>query len=175
MALGTLSPAWPPADSLAARLLPTLSLLLASLLSLLPLPVPGGLALSPALALMVTYHWTLYRPELLPVPALFAVGMTEDLLSGGLPGVTALMLVLCREAVLRQRRRFVDRPFGFVWGGFAVVAGAAMAFAWGVNALCDLALLDIRDTLFRAVLTIALFPGASFLLARAQRALMSAG
>lgn len=175
MALGTLSPARPPADSFAARLLPITSLLLASLLSPLPLPLPGSMALSPALALMVTYHWTLYRPELLPAPALFAVGMLEDLLSGGLPGVTALMLVLCREAVRCQRRRFVDRPFGFLWSGFAVVAGTAMAFAWGVCALCDLALLDIRDTLFRAVLTVALFPAASFVLGRAQRALMGAG
>lgn len=175
MAPGTLSPARQPADSLAARLLPIASLLLASLLSLLPLPLPGGLALSPALALMVAYHWTLYRPELLPAPALFAVGMVEDLLSGGLPGVTALTLVLCREVVRCQRRRFVDRSFGFLWGGFAIVAGMAMAFAWGVNALCDLTLFDPRDTLFRAVLTVALFPAASFVLGRAQRVLMGAG
>jgi rod shape-determining protein MreD len=176
MALGTLSTAArQPADSLPARILPTASLLVASLLPLLPAHIPGGLALSPALPLMVTYHWTIYCPELLPAPALFAVGMMEDLLAGGPPGVTALLLLLCREAVLRHRRHFIDRPFVFVWGGFAVTAGAAMALAWGINALLDFSLLDIRGTLFRAVLTVTLFPCMSFLLGRTQRALMGAG
>ena len=176
MALGTLSTtARQPADSLPARILPIASLLMASLLPLLPVPLPGSLALSPALPLMVAYHWTIYCPELLPAPALFAVGMMEDLLAGGLPGVTALVLLLCREAVLRYRRHFVDRPFVFVWGGFAVTAGAATALAWGVNSLFDLSLLDVRGTLARAALTIALFPGMSFLLGRTQRALMGAG
>lgn len=165
----------PPADRFPARLLPLVSLIVAGLLPLLPLPVPGALALSPAVSLMVVYHWTIYRPELLPAPALFALGMIADLLSGALPGVTALVLLLCREAVLRHRRHFAGRSFLFVWSGFGVTAGAALAFAWGVNALFDLALIEVRDTLFRAVLTVALFPAASFALGRAQRALMGAG
>jgi rod shape-determining protein MreD len=176
MALGTLSAAArQPADSLPARLLPLASLLAASLLPLLPVPLPGGFALVPAWPLMVAYHWAIYRPERLPAPALFAAGMAEDLLAGGPPGVTALVLVLCREAVLRHRRRFIDRPFAFVWGGFAVAAGAAAAFAWGINSLLAATPLEVRGTLLRAVLTIALFPGMSFLLGRTQRALMGAG
>lgn len=176
MAFGTLSPtARQPADNLPARLLPIASLLAASLLSPLPLPLPGDLALNPALPLMVAYHWTIYRPELLPAPALFGVGMMADLLAGGLPGVTALALLLCREAVLRHRRHFIDRPFLFVWGGFAAAAGAALAFAWGLTSLLALAPLDVRGTLGRVVLTVALFPAVSFLLGRAQRALMGAG
>jgi hypothetical protein len=50
-----------------------------------------------------------------------------------------------------------------------------MLFLWLLQCLLDGVLLDLRGTIFRAVLTISLFPVASFLMGRAQRALMGAG
>jgi len=37
---------------------------------------------------MATFHWTIYRADLLPALWLFLIGTVQDLLSGGLPGVT---------------------------------------------------------------------------------------
>jgi rod shape-determining protein MreD len=156
-------------------LLPVASTVVAILLSIQPIHIPGYAAVTPAFSLMTTYHWTIYRPTLLPAPALFILGIMQDLLSGGLPGVTALLLLLSRAVVLRQRRHFVSRPFPFVWAGFTLVTGGAMLFLWALHSLLAAQLLDFRGTVFRAVLTVSLFPVASFLLGRAQRAFMSAG
>ena len=158
-----------------ARLLPIVSTLLATVISIQPAHIPGDAALTPAFSLMAVYHWTIYRPDLLPPLALFLAGITQDLLTGVSPGVTALVLLLARALVLRQRRHFVNRPFPFVWAGFTVLTGGAMLFLWTLYCLLDGMVVDFRGTVFRAVLTISMFPMVSFLLGRTQRTLMSAG
>ena len=144
-------------------------------ISIQPAPIPGYAAVAPAFTLMAVYHWTIYRPKLLPALALFLIGVTQDLLSGAPPGVSALVMLLARTIVLPLRRHFVNRPFPFVWAGFTMLSGGAMLFLWVLHCLLDRALLDFRGTIFRAVLTVSLFPAASFLLGRTQRSLMSTG
>jgi rod shape-determining protein MreD len=166
--------ALPRVNSGAARLVPIGTLLIAVIATILPLRVPGYAALTPAFSLMAVYHWTIYRPDLLPALALFAVGLTEDLLTGAPVGVGALMLLIARAAVLQYRRYFVNRAFPFVWSGFTLLTGIAMLGFWALHCAIGLTLLDLRNTIFRTVVTIAVFPVASFLLGGAQRRLMGA-
>ena len=176
MALRVFSiPALPRVNNGAARLLPVATTLLAAVISVLPLQIPGYAALTPVFTLMAAYHWTIYRPDLLPPLALFAVGLTADLLAGSPVGVNALLLLLTRVAVLSHRRYFVNRNFPFVWTGFTLLTAAAMFGLWVLHCILSLSLLDLRASVIRAALTIAIFPLASFLLGRAQRALMGAG
>jgi len=162
-------------DTPVARLLPVATILLATIISIQPAIIPGYTVLAPAFVLMAVYHWTIYRPDLLPPLALFLVGIVQDLLAGDPPGVTAFVLLLARGVVLRQRRHFVNRPFPFVWAGFTMLSGGVMLFLWALHCLLDGVLVDFRGTVFRAVLTISVFPIASFLLGRTQQTLMSAG
>jgi rod shape-determining protein MreD len=141
----------------------------------LPVKIPGYAALTPMFILMAAYHWTIYRPDLLPPLALFAIGLAEDLLAGSPIGVNALVLLLARSAVLGFRRHFVNRTFPFVWSGFTLLTVVVMLFLWALHCLIDLSLLDFRNTVIRATLTIAVFPLATFLLGRAQRALLAPG
>lgn len=152
------------------RLLPIATTLLAVLLSIEPLHITGYAALTPAFTLMAVYHWTIYRPDLLPPLALFAIGLVQDLLSGGPPGITPLLLLLGRQLLLRGRQHLMNRPFPFVWAGFAVFIGVATAFSWAAYSLLAARLLNLRGPVFCAVLTISVFPIASFLLGRSQRA-----
>jgi len=165
-------PALPRAPNGAARLIPFATMVLAALVSIIPLRIPGYAALTPAFTLMAAYHWTIYRPDLLPPSVLFGVGLVEDLLTGGPVGVTPLLLLVARAAVLKYRRLFVNRGFAFVWSGFTVLAGIGLLAMWAVHCGLDFAVLDFRSTLFRTVLTIASFPAASFLVGRTQRALI---
>lgn len=176
MALNPAGAAVPPrVDNFAARLLPVATMLLATAISIQPAPIPGYAALAPAFSLMVVYHWTIYRPDLLPPLALFLIGVVQDLLSGAPVGTTALVLLLTRAVVLRHRRHFVNRPFPFVWAGFTMLTGGAMLLLWTLHCLLDGLLSDFRGTVFRAVLTISVFPAASFFLGRTQRAMMGVG
>jgi rod shape-determining protein MreD len=156
------------------NVLPIATTVLAALLSIEPLHLAGYAALTPAFTLMATYHWTIYRPDLLPVLSLFLIGTIQDLLSGGLPGVTAVTLLLARAIVLPQRHYFVDRRFPFIWAGFTLLTGGAMLFLWALHSMLAAELLDLRGPVLRAVLTIAVFPIASFLLGRSQHALIGA-
>src|SRR5712691_9615957 len=167
-------PSLPRVNSGVARMLPIATTVLAAIIAILPVRVPGYAALSPAFTLMAVYHWTIYRPDLLPPVGLFAVGLAQDLLAGAPVGVGALVLLLARAAVLRYRRYFINRTFPFVWGGFTLLAAGAMLALWALHCLLQLSFFDLRTTVFRTVLTIAIFPVASFALGRTQRALMGA-
>jgi rod shape-determining protein MreD len=167
-------PSLPRVNSGLARMLPIATTVLAATIAILPLRVPGYAALTPAFVLMAVYHWTIYRPDLLPPIGLFAVGLTQDLITGTTVGVGALVLLLARAGVLRFRRYFINRTFPFVWCGFLVLAGTAMLGLWLLHCLMQLSLFDLRTTVFRAVLTVAIFPVASFVLGRTQRAVMGA-
>lgn len=156
-------------------MLPLATTVLAAIIAILPLRVPGYAALTPAFALMAVYHWTIYRPDLLPPIGLFAVGLAQDLLAGAPVGVNALVLLLARAAVLRQRRYFINRNFAFVWSGFTLLAITAMLGAWALHCVMQLNLFGLRTTVFRTVLTVAVFPLASLALGRTQRALLGAG
>jgi rod shape-determining protein MreD len=164
----------PRQDNPAAGLLPVVTTLLAIVISIQPVAVPDYAALTPAFTLMAVYHWTIYRPNLLPSTGLFLLGLLQDLLAGATPGMTSLILLLARASLLPQRLHFIGRPFPFVWAGFSLLTCGAMLLSWTLHRLLDRAALDFRGTVFHAVLTISLFPVASFMLGRTQRALMSA-
>ena len=88
--------------------------------------------------------------------------------------MTTVVLLLARAVVVRYRRWFPDRAFPFVWGGFTLLTAAAMLVLWLLHSLLEAKAVEFRSSVFRAVLTISLFPFASFLLGRTQRALMGA-
>ena len=167
-------PSLPRVNSGLARALPLATTILAAVISVLPLRVPGYAVLTPAFVLMAVYHWTIYRPDLLAPVGLFAVGLAQDLIAGTTIGASALVLLLARAAVLRCRRYFLNRTFPFVWGGFALLAGASMLGLWALHCLLQLTFPDLRTTVFCTVLTVAIFPLASFALGRTQRAVMGA-
>jgi rod shape-determining protein MreD len=168
------APIVPQVDSVASRLIPVATTAAATILSIQPVHIPSYAALTPAFMLMAVYHWTIYRPDLLPASAVCLIGISHDLLAGGSLGVTPIVLLLTRAGVLRYRRWFPDRAFPFVWGGFTLLTAGAMLALWLLHSLLEAKAVEFRSSIFRAVLTISLFPVASFLLGRTQRALMSA-
>ena len=167
-------PSLPRANRGLVRFLPIATVVLASVVALLPLPVPGYAALTPAFALMAVYHWSAYRPDLLPPSGLFAVGLAQDLMTGATVPASALVLLLARAGVLRYRRYFVGRPFPFAWTGFAALTAAVTLGLWGLHCVLQFNLFDLRTAVVRGGLTIALFPAASLVLGRSQRALIGA-
>ena len=167
-------PSLPRVNSGIGRMLPIATTMLAAIITILPVRAPGYAALTPAFTLMAVYHWTIYRPDLLPTAGIFAIGLAQDLLTGAPVGVNALLLLLARAVVLRNRHHFINRPFPFVWSGFTLLGIAATAGLWMLHCLLQLNVFGVRTAVFRGVLTVAIFPLASMALGRTQRALMGA-
>jgi rod shape-determining protein MreD len=161
-----------PVSSAVPLLTPTATTGLCALISLQPVGLPVYLSGAPAFALMAVYHWTIYRPDMLPPLLLFAVGFINDLLAGNRLGTTSLLFLVSRVAVLRCRRWFFDRSFLFVWAGFAALTIGAAVGEWTTEAVLALHADGLSGMVFRAALTISIFPVVSWLLGWTQRALI---
>jgi rod shape-determining protein MreD len=156
-----------------ARFVPFLMTLLFAIFSVVPLNLPGFAVVTPAFTLMAVFHWTVYRPDLMPLSAVFAVGLLLDLLNGTpYVGLSALTFLLARTAVLSQRQFFVNRTFPVVWLGFLLIAAGNFAFLWFAVCLLHEGLVGLRPFVFQALLTIACYPVGSYILALAHRAFL---
>jgi len=157
-------------DAIAREATPTLLTLLLIILDAIPLRVPQLAVIMPAFALMAVYYWTLYRPDLVPAPAVFGIGLFQDILGGGPLGVDAFVLLAVHGVVLTQRRVLMRRPFAVGWAGFVAVALGAFVVNWIVMAVLSLSLFNPLAAGLQYVMTVALYPPVAWLLAAVHRA-----
>lgn len=160
-------------QSPVSRLVPFATTVLFTIISVVPLHIPGFAVVTPSFALMAVYHWTIYRSDLLPPVAVFGVGLLLDLLNGApYVGTSSLLLLVLRQVLLGQRRFFVNRPFAYLWAGFLLVTAAMTAAEWTLVSMLHGGALAAAPPVFGAVLTAASFPVGSYLLGRTQRGLL---
>jgi rod shape-determining protein MreD len=58
------------------------------LLSLVPLRIADLSPIVPALALIGVFFWSVHRPDLMPIWAVFLIGLVQDILTGSVIGPT---------------------------------------------------------------------------------------
>lgn len=159
-------------DHVARSLWPFMLSLLLVIASVLPLQIPDFGRISPNLAVMATFYWAIYRPDLFPAPAAFVLGLWLDLLTGAPIGINALVLLMVHWAIVSQRKFFQGKSFGVVWWAFALTLSGAMLLFWMLSAAYQLTLIDPSPAVFQLLLTIACFPFLTWMLARTQHAVM---
>jgi rod shape-determining protein MreD len=111
----------PSAIRLFAAFVPFGFGLIAAAIANFPVSLSGGILPTPMLAMMPVYFWCLVRPDLMPVWAAFLVGVAEDLLCGGPPGIWGAAFVACYAFVDRER----DALAGLA--GYGAILGFAAA------------------------------------------------
>jgi rod shape-determining protein MreD len=89
----------------------------------------------PWLPLLPVFFWGLLRPNLPRVGAAFAVGLLQDLVSGGPLGVWALAYLVAFAVVAPQRDALAGQSPGAVWIGFALFVVLAGIVAYAAAAL----------------------------------------
>lgn len=164
---------WTRIDQLARNVAPLVTTILLVVLSCLPIPVPRIGLVTPAIALMAIYYWSIQRPELLPPVAVFAVGFVQDALSGAVLGLSPFVFLLVQAIVVSQRRFFLGKSFLLTWWGFMLVAAGAELALWILASLVAVHLIDPEPVVVQMLLTIALYPCVSWLLVRVQRAFLA--
>ena len=120
---------------LFTALVPLLCGLFAVLVANIPVTLVGGLVPAPLLGLIPIYFWCLVRPDLMTPAATFAIGILQDILAGGPPGVWTLAFVLTYAVVARQRDSFAGLPGLAAVLGFATAAGITCLSAYVTIAL----------------------------------------
>lgn len=146
--------------------MPLLTLFAATLLHLLLIPVQGFAAVAPAFALIVAYCWAVWRPQLLPMSGVFAIGLFEDLIRGTPFGAGPLALLAAVGYARYQQATLRGAGFGILWFGFAG-AGFAAAFAnWAALSFAYRTLLSPWPGAVQYCVTLAVFPIVAWLLTR---------
>jgi rod shape-determining protein MreD len=157
-------------DRLARAAGPAATLLLLILLNAMPLHVPYVSMAAPLLPLMAVFHFGLFRPQYLPDWLALAFGLLIDLLSGGPLGVNGLALLTVRYFVDSNSRFLVDKPFLFIWFGYAVVSAGAVTGTWALTAFLMWQPIDPRPAIFQYLMSLAIYPVASWIIGRSQAA-----
>lgn len=92
------------------------------LLSLANIPLLGAGIVRPAFLLIALYFWTITRPSLLPLPAVFAIGFLYDIASDSVPGLHTFAFMVITVLVRSQRRYLLAQPWPVLWVGFVIAA-----------------------------------------------------
>ncbi len=163
---------WQRLDLAARHAAPVTLTILLLLVSILPLGIPGASQVMPALAVIAVYFWSVHRPDIMPIWAVFCIGLFADLLRGDQLGIGVLMVLLVYAIVAGQRRFFVSRSFGVIWFGFAIVALAAITLMWLLGSILHATVLDPRPAMFQYLTTVAAYPVIAWLFSRAERGLL---
>jgi rod shape-determining protein MreD len=143
---------------LLASLVPALLGLLLVLLANMPVSFTGGLLPVPALALACVYFWVLVRPDLMSPLVVLAIGLAEDLLSGGPPGLWAAGFLAAFWLTDRQRETFAGLTGAGALIGFAGAMLSAAAAAYILAAAVYLRLAPIAPLLLQSVTTVMFYP-----------------
>jgi len=115
-----------------AAVVPFLIAMLAAALTNLPYGLTSDMAAGPQLTLIVAFFWIARRPELLPPFVLFFIGIWHDALSGAPMGLTPLLLLVVRAAIVEQNVIVFSQSFVLGWIGFAAVVTLATGLEWAV-------------------------------------------
>jgi rod shape-determining protein MreD len=153
-------------DARLRVLLPLALAVGAVLIDVLPLLDLGPWGLTPFSTLCVVYFWSLYRPDLFGTVAAFATGIIYDAIAGLPLGLTALILILTSRFVVMQRRFFAARSFLVVLSCFLLLAPAVAIARWLLACLWWGRTLPFQPIVLSLLLTMALYPIVSLLLAR---------
>lgn len=116
--------------NMAAAVVPFFCAVFALAFANIPVSFLGGLMPPPLFALMPVYFWCLVRPDLMPPALAFAIGVLEDLFSGGPPGVWAASFVAAYALIDRQRDSFAGLSGIGAIVGFATAMLVASATAY---------------------------------------------
>ncbi len=162
------------AKSLLRATLPGIQVLFLVLLSVVPTGIPYFSVVTPLLAMIGVYYWSVYRPDLMPTPLVFVFGVLLDILSGGPVGLMALLLLLVHGICVSQRQVLATKSFYVGWFGFITVAVGANVIGWVIVCAFFQSLLSPVPVLIQVTVTIALYPLLAHLFGRSEQIFLQA-
>ena len=144
---------------------PIASVLLGSLVTIVPMIAPGPVL--PPFGLLVLLAWRLLRPELFPVWAAAPFGLFDDCLSGQPMGSAVLLWTVTFFAIELFDTRLVWRDFWQDW----LIAALATAFCLIAGRLIASPIAAHVDTLLivQMLVSVSLFPLVARLVAWLDR------
>jgi rod shape-determining protein MreD len=157
-----------------ASLTPALMAAFAVALANLPVSFTGGILPPPLLGLAVIYFWTLLRPDLVPPVLVLAIGLFEDLLSGGQPGLWAVGYLVAYALTDRQRDAFAGLSGWGVMIGFSVVMLSTASLVYIGGSLVYWRFAPVQPLLIQTIITVIFYPLMAVILGLVHRRFVGA-
>ncbi len=146
----------------------TMTLLLATTL---PSPVPFLDDIGPAWVLIAIFHWSVRRPDHMPLTAVFVLGILQDLLLGYPVGPSALVYVLIRANAAHLAEWAGGRGMARMWWMFCVTAVIACTVHWLLVVILMMQWIPPVPALLQLMMTVAIYPVVGWVLSQLQRVL----
>jgi len=157
-----------------ASLTPAFLAAFAVALANLPVSFTNGILPPPLLGLAVVYFWTLLRPDLVPPVLVLAIGLFEDLLSGGQPGLWAVGYLAAYALTDRQRDAFAGLSGWGVMVGFSAVMFGAASVVYIGGSLVYWRFAPVQPLLIQALITVIFYPLMAVILGLVHRRFVGA-
>ena len=164
---------WHKISQLARGVMPFLLSTLLMLMMLSSTGIPGFVQIAPSMTIISVYFWSINRPDLMPLWAIFVLGLIEDALPGGPFGIQAIVLVLVASFVSSQRHFFSLAPFSYLLSTFLLVVVCALGLNWVLNCIVSWELWDARTLLVKAAITVICYSPVYWLLDKVDQAVVS--
>jgi rod shape-determining protein MreD len=132
----------------------------------------GGWVPPPLLAFMPLYFWAMVRPDLMTPFWAFVLGVLEDLLSGGPPGVWAASFLAAYFLIDRQRDMLAGLSGVTAIIAFAVAALTACGSAYFIVCVYEWHILPLAPMMAELAVTVIFYVFAVFLLGGIHRRLV---
>jgi rod shape-determining protein MreD len=163
---------WQRLDSIVRHLAPFATTVLLVVLNAIPLPIPDYRTIVPLVPLMAIFYWAMYRPDLMPVLAVFFIGLLEDVLTGAPLGQNAFVFLATHGIVRGQSRFILGHGFFVVWAVFVMIVAGAGGVSWLVATFLYRGVVPPAPAVAQLALTLAMFPCVAWLLLKVQRAFL---
>ncbi|WP_426958001.1 rod shape-determining protein MreD [Muricoccus radiodurans] len=158
-------------DATARGAAPGVSTALLMIGSTAPVGLPS---LLPAIGLACVFFWSVFRPAAMPAPAVFGLGLMQDLLGFAPLGVGVLTLLLVHGSALKLRRFLAKRSFVVVWLAHCGFALGAVALGYVLQALLNWQMPPRVPALVQLGFCAGLYPPLAWFLTRAHRGMQRA-
>lgn len=155
-----------------SNLIPVTLAILGVLVANFPVSFLGGHVAPPLLGFMPLYFWAIVRPDLMTPFWAFFLGVLEDLLSGGPPGVWAASFLAAYALIDRQRDMLAGLSGVGALVGFAIAALTACISAYAIVSILNWTLLPLAPVMGELAVTVILYTFAVFILGGIHRRLV---
>ncbi len=154
--------------SVFQRVLPFLVSAILLLFSYIPLDFMFLNSIRPAMGVICVYFWLQHRPDLFNLGSVFFLGVLDDMVTSSPLGSNIFELLLMYVLVNNTSRFLNAKPFIVLWYGFALLTLVTMLARWLVVSVYYSQFLPLSMLSFSYMVTIAVYPLISLLLAFVQ-------
>ena len=158
-------------EGIGRALFPAVACAVLMVLAAAPVGLPSTVE---AVTLPCIFFWSVFRPASMSPPAVFLIGLLQDLLTMSPFGTGVVSLLLMHAAALRLRAFIARQSFLTVWMLFCAFAFGTALLDWVLHGLLTLRLLPIAPVMHLSLIAAGLYPGLALFFSRVHQAMSHA-